>query len=138
MIMLALLLMCLVPLLLVVSISFSAEESIRIFGYQLIPKIPSFEGYAFLFHQRATMLRTLWMSVLVTALGTSLGIVLNSLMGYVLSRREYRLNKFFVWYVFIPHDLFRRACFKLFYNFPVFKAKRYRLGFDSAHCGKLF
>jgi len=101
-IMLALLVMCLVPLLLVVSISFSAEESIRIYGYQLIPRIPSLEGYAFLFQQRVTMLRTLWMSVLVTVLGTSLGVVLNSLMGYVLSRREYKLNKFFVWYVFIP------------------------------------
>jgi len=101
-IMLALLVMCLVPLLLVVSISFSAEESIRLYGYQLIPRIPSFEGYAFLFQQRVTMFRTLWMSVLVTVLGTSLGIILNSLMGYVLSRREYRLNKFFVWYVFVP------------------------------------
>jgi putative aldouronate transport system permease protein len=101
-IMLALLVMCLVPLLLVVSISFSAEESIRIYGYQLIPRIPSIEGYAFLFHQRLTMLRTLWMSVLVTGIGTSLGIVLNSLMGYVLSRREYKFNKFFIWYVFIP------------------------------------
>jgi len=101
-IMLALLVMCLVPLLLVVSISFSAEESIRIYGYQLIPRIPSIEGYAFLFQQRLTMLRTLWMSVLVTGIGTSLGVVLNSLMGYVLSRREYKLNKFFVWYVFIP------------------------------------
>jgi len=101
-IMLALLVMCLVPLLLVVSISFSAEESIRLYGYQLIPKITSLEGYAFLFRQRVTMLRTLWMSVLVTVTGTSLGIVLNSLMGYVLSRREYKFNRFFVWFVFIP------------------------------------
>jgi len=100
--MLALALICLIPLLLVVSISFSSEESIRVYGYQLIPGIPSVEGYAFLFQQRVTMLRALWMSVMVTGIGTSLGIILNSLMGYVLSRREYRLNKFFVWYVFIP------------------------------------
>jgi putative aldouronate transport system permease protein len=100
--MLALVAICLIPLLLVVSISFSSEESIRLYGYQLIPGIPSIEGYTFLFQQRVTMLRTLWMSVMVTGLGTSLGIILNSLMGYVLSRREYRLNKFFVWYVFIP------------------------------------
>jgi len=101
-IMLVLALLCLVPLLLVLSISFSAEESLRLYGYQLIPKIPSIDGYAFLFKQRATMLRTLWMSVFVTGIGTSLGIILNSLMGYVLSRREYKLNRFFVWYVFIP------------------------------------
>jgi putative aldouronate transport system permease protein len=101
-IILALALMCLVPLLLVVSISFSAEESIREYGYQLLPKITSVEGYTYLFQQRETMLRTLWMSVVVTGTGTCLGIILNSLMGYVLSRREYKLHNFFTWYVFIP------------------------------------
>ena len=93
---------CAIPLLLALSISLSAEESIRLYGYQLIPKIISFDGYAYLFNQRETMLRNLWMSVLVTVTGASLGIILNSLMGYVLSRREYKLQKFFIWYVFIP------------------------------------
>jgi len=101
-VMLALTVVCLIPLWLVVSISFSAEESIRLYGYQLIPKIPSVEGYAYILKERSIISRTLWMSVLVTGVGTSLGIVLNSLMGYVLSRREYKLNRFFVWYVFIP------------------------------------
>jgi len=101
-ILLSLVAVCVIPLLLAVSISLSAEESIRIYGYQLIPKIISFDGYAYLFNQHETMLRTLWMSIVVTVTGTSLGIILNSLMGYVLSRREYKLQKFFVWYVFIP------------------------------------
>ena len=101
-ILLILVLMCLVPLLLVLSISFTAEESIREYGYQFIPRIIAFEGYTYLFQQRETMLGTLWMSVMVTVTGTTLGIVLNSLMGYVLSRREYKLQKFLVWYVFIP------------------------------------
>jgi putative aldouronate transport system permease protein len=101
-VMLVLALMCLIPLLLVVSISFSAEESIRVYGYQLIPKIISVEGYGYLFRERETMLRTLWMSVVVTGIGTALGVILNSLMGYVLSRREYKLHNFFTWYVFIP------------------------------------
>jgi len=99
---LALVALCVIPLMLVVSISLSAEESIRIYGYQLIPKIISFDGYAHLFNQRETMLRTLWMSVVVTIVGTAMGIILNSLMGYVLSRREYKLQKFFIWFVFIP------------------------------------
>jgi putative aldouronate transport system permease protein len=100
--MLALTAACVIPLLLVVSISLSAEESIRTYGYKLIPKIVSFDGYGYLLNQRETMLRTLWMSVVVTVVGTALGIILNSLMGYVLSRREYKLQKFFIWFVFIP------------------------------------
>lgn len=38
----------------------------------------------------------------VTAIGTVLGVALTSLMGYVLSRREYRLNGFMAIVVFIP------------------------------------
>jgi putative aldouronate transport system permease protein len=101
-IMLVLVAVCLIPLLLVVAISFSAEDSIRLYGYSLFPKIVSVEGYAYLFRERQTILMTLWMSILVTGIGTALGILLNSLMGYVLSRREYKLQKFFTWYVFIP------------------------------------
>jgi len=98
----ALALVCIVPMLLVVSISFSAEQSITEAGYRFIPKIFSLDGYGFLFRQKGTILRALGMSVFVTAVGTSIGVMLNSLMGYVLSRRDYRLNKFLTWLVFIP------------------------------------
>ncbi|MCL2127508.1 MAG: carbohydrate ABC transporter permease [Treponema sp.] len=101
-VMILLCLACLVPLLLVLAVSFSSEESIREFGYRLIPGSFSAEGYAYLYKQRAAVLPALGVSVFVTAAGTALGVVLNSLMGYVLSRREYKLQKFFVWFVFIP------------------------------------
>jgi putative aldouronate transport system permease protein len=91
-----------VPVLLVLSISFSAEESINTYGYRLIPKIISFEGYGFLLKESSTILRAMGMSVFVTVVGTAIGVLLNSLMGYVLSRKEYRLNGFFTWLVFIP------------------------------------
>ena len=93
---------CLIPLLLVLGISFYAEESIREQGYRLLPGVFSVEGYAYLFRERGTILNSLGMSVLVTVTGTVLGILLNSLMGYVLSRREYKLQKFFTWFVFVP------------------------------------
>jgi putative aldouronate transport system permease protein len=95
-------LVCLVPLLLVLAISLSAESSLREWGYQLLPRAFSFEGYTYLFKQQQTILRALGVSLFVTAAGTALGVVLNALMGYVLSRREYRLQKFFTWFVFIP------------------------------------
>jgi putative aldouronate transport system permease protein len=101
-IMVVLALICIVPMLLVVSISFSAENSLREYGYRLIPKMFSLEGYSYLFKQRGTILPALGMSLFVTAAGTAMGVVLNALMGYVLSRREYKLQKFFVWFVFIP------------------------------------
>ncbi|MDR3174405.1 MAG: carbohydrate ABC transporter permease, partial [Treponema sp.] len=93
---------CLVPLLLVVAISFSDQIAVQESGYRLIPTVVSFEGYKFLYEQRAMILRTLGMSLFVTGAGTILGIALTTSMGYILSRFEYRLQKFFTWFVFIP------------------------------------
>jgi len=100
--MIVLCLICIIPMLLVLAISFSAEESLREYGYRLLPRIFSFDGYTYLYTQRETILPALFVSLFVTVCGTALSVVLNSLMGYVLSRREYKLQKFFVWFVFIP------------------------------------
>jgi len=100
--MLALCLVCIIPILLVVSVSLTDETSLREYGYRLVPKEVSLEGYAFLFRNQGMILQALGVSVFITVVGTSLGVVLNSFMGYVLSRREYKLQRFFVWFVFIP------------------------------------
>jgi putative aldouronate transport system permease protein len=101
-VMIVLSLVCIIPMLLVVSISFSSEEALREYGYRLIPASFSLEGYAYLFKQGGTIFPSLGMSILVTSIGTSLGVILNALLGYVLSRREYKLQPFYVWFVFIP------------------------------------
>jgi putative aldouronate transport system permease protein len=95
-------LLCIVPFILAVSISLSAEETIYAYGYRLVPKIVSLEGYRFLLGQRLILLNAFGMSVMVTAAGTALGLLLCSSMGYVLYRREFRLRQFYIWLVFIP------------------------------------
>lgn len=95
-------LMCVVPMLLVLSISFSAESSLNDYGYQFIPKTFSFDGYKYIFTQSPAIMRALGVSVFVALTGTVLGVILNALMGYVISRNGFKLKKFFVWYVFIP------------------------------------
>ncbi|MDR0669435.1 MAG: carbohydrate ABC transporter permease [Treponema sp.] len=95
-------LVCLVPLLLVIAISFSDQMTVQESGYRLIPRVVSFEGYTFLYEQRAMILRTLGMSLFVTSVGTIFGIILTTSMGYILSRLEYKLQKFFTWLVFVP------------------------------------
>lgn len=91
-----------VPVFLVLSISLTSEASLHQYGYRLFPREFSFEGYRFLYSQRHIILQAMGISVFITAFGTMLGVVLNSLLGYVLSRREYKLQKFFIWFVFIP------------------------------------
>ena len=101
-VLLSITLACLIPLLLVLSISFSTEASMAEHGYKLIPRGWTLEGYIYLFKQRIIILRALWMSVFITVTGTLLGGLLTTVMGYVLSRREFKMNKFFMWLVFIP------------------------------------
>lgn len=95
-------LICIIPAVLVVSISFSAEQSINEYGYRLIPKIISLEGYSYLLGQGALIIRALGVSLFVTIVGTALGTLLTTLMGYVLSRPDYKLNGFLTMLVFIP------------------------------------
>ena len=83
---------CIIPLLLVVAISLSSEDSIREYGYQFIPAEFSVEGYTFLKDQVVMILRALGVSLFVTVVGTVLGTLLTTLMGYVMSRPNYKLK----------------------------------------------
>lgn len=93
---------CVIPILLVVSISLSSEESIRQFGYSMIPKEFSIEGYTFLLQQGTMILQALGVSLFVTIVGTVLGVLLTTLMGYSMSRPAYKLKGLLTWIVFIP------------------------------------
>ncbi len=93
---------CIVPVFLVLSISFSSEASIREFGYRLIPHEFSLAAYEFLFSEGSVILRAFGVSGMVTVLGTVIGVALTTAMGYVLSRRTFKLRGFFTYVVFIP------------------------------------
>lgn len=95
-------LVCVVPTLVVLSISLSSEESIRQTGYHLFPTSFSGEAYGFIVQQGTMILRSLGVSLLVTIGGTVLGILLTTSMGYVISRSNYKLKGLLIWIVFIP------------------------------------
>lgn len=95
-------LICVVPVFLIFMISVSAEQSIARNGYRFRPDAFSLESYRFLFQEGRQIVRALEMSILVTVVGTVLGVMLTSTMGYVLSRKEHKLNVFLSMIVFIP------------------------------------
>lgn len=95
-------LLCVIPVIVVLSISFSSEESIRETGYHLLPVALSAEAYVYIIKQGTMILRALGVSALVTVIGTVLGVLLTASMGYVLARPNYKLRGFLTWVVFIP------------------------------------
>ncbi len=93
---------CIIPVIFVFMISISAEESIKLNGYRFIPETFSMESYHFLFQEHEMILQALGVSVFVAVVGTIIGLMLTSTMGYVLSRNSYKLNGFLTMVVFIP------------------------------------
>lgn len=95
-------LMCIFPLLFAFSISITSESALQAGGYHLIPQELSGAAYKFLWNERAMILRAFAMSVLVTCIGTVITVCLTTSMGYVASRRSFKLKKLYTWIIFIP------------------------------------
>lgn len=95
-------LLCVIPLIFVAVISITGESSIQEFGYKFIPKEISFSAYQYLWESKGQIFTSFFVSIVVTIGGTILGLFLNATMGYVLSRKDYPLKKFFTYVVFIP------------------------------------
>ena len=95
-------LMCIVPVIFVFIISISSEASLAKYGYSFLPAELSDAAYLYLWKERIMILKALWISVLVTIGGTILGLGLTTSMGYVLSRKSYKLQSFYTWVIFIP------------------------------------
>ena len=93
---------CIFPVLYVFMISISSEQSISKNGYAFFPSSYSNAAYQFLWNERGTISHALLISVIVTLVGTALGVMLTTMIGYVLSRPGYKLKGFFTWMVFIP------------------------------------
>lgn len=95
-------LVCIIPVIFIFMISISSEDSIAQNGYRFIPEVFSLDAYRFLAREISMIVDALGISVLVTVVGTVLGVALTTLMGYVISRSTYKLNNFFTMLVFIP------------------------------------
>ena len=91
-----------IPVVFVFIVSISSEESIRLYGYSFLPRSLSGAAYQFLWNEKGTIFGALGITVVVTILGTLLGLLLTTTMGYSLSRPYFRLKSFYTWVVFIP------------------------------------
>lgn len=89
-----------VPLLYLVSISFSSDDSIVEYGYRLLPKQISLEAYRYLLAAPGQILRAYAVSVAATACGTLLGLFLSTTLAYVMMRKDYILSRFTSFFVF--------------------------------------
>lgn len=85
-------LVCILPFVYVLAVSFTAPHIVAQGGFILYPKEFSLAAYKYIFSTN-TLIRSLGISIYVTTLGTLVNLVLTSLLAYPLSRRNLRGRK---------------------------------------------
>lgn len=86
---------CILPLLLVVIVSFSSEQSIFQNGYSFFPTEWSLGAYRFFFKLGDQLVRSYGITVFVTVVGTLFSLFITAMFAYVLSRSDYAYNRLF-------------------------------------------
>lgn len=80
---------CVLPFLIILSGSLTDNGIIVREGFSLIPKAPTLDAYRTLLQNPASLISGYRVTIIVTAIGTAVGILLVSLTGFVLSRKEF-------------------------------------------------
>jgi len=93
-------LLCLIPFILVLSISLSNELKISQFGYSLLPRDFTVYAYQFIFALPETILNAYRVTIAVTFLGTGFSLLVTALIAYPLSRKYLRFRNAISFYVF--------------------------------------
>ncbi len=93
-------LMCIIPFLFVVIISFSSQDSIRNIGFSFIPQTWSLEAYKYVIDLGDQLWRSYFNSFFVTILGTGLSVLMCVLYSYALFRKDFKYRTFFTFFSF--------------------------------------
>ncbi len=91
---------CLLPMVLIISISLSSEKEITLHGFSLLPRTLTAFAYEYVLKVPDQLIRAYGVTGLVTASGTAIGLLSASLLAYVLSRQDFRLRGPLSFYVF--------------------------------------
>ena len=89
-----------IPMALVVVVSFSSELSIANKGFSFFPETWTLEGYRYLAKMGDQVLRSYGITIFYTVTGTLMSLTVMSLYAYVLAQRSFRHHKFMTWILF--------------------------------------
>lgn len=88
-------LLCIVPFIFVIIISFTSEDSIRQIGYSFMPLSWSTQAYKYVFQLGDALWRSYFNSFLITVVGTILSVAICVLYSYPLYRKDFKYRNFF-------------------------------------------
>ena len=86
--------LCILPFIFVIIISFSSEESIRMIGYSFRPLEWSTAAYKFVFDMGVQLWRSYFNSFFVAIVGTTTSLIMCVLYAYALFRQDFKYRNF--------------------------------------------
>ena len=92
---------CLMPFILIVIVSFSAETSIGRHGYSFFPAEWSLSAYRVLFSSTSMVPNSYWVTIQVTVLGTLLASLISFCCGYALASKLCKYRNILSLYFYI-------------------------------------
>ncbi|WP_367618569.1 carbohydrate ABC transporter permease [Paenibacillus andongensis] len=92
--------MCLIPFLMIVIGSVTEESHIIKNGYSLIPSVLSLDAYEFIFKNPKQIVSAYQITLLVTIVGTLIGLFITAMTAYVLQRKDFKNRNVFSFYFF--------------------------------------
>lgn len=93
-------LLTVLPLLLIVIISFSSTNSISQVGYNFFPVEWSFEGYYYTFKMGSQLVYSYLVTIAHSVLGTALGLLIMAMYAYVICQKRFWLGRRLTWFLF--------------------------------------
>lgn len=85
--------MCLLPVLLVIIVSFSSDESINVKGFSFLPAEWSLKAWEYVLGFGRQLVVSYGVTIFITVAGTAFGLVVMAMFAYTLSRRCFELRK---------------------------------------------
>lgn len=92
--------LCIIPIITIISISLSNETEIALKGYSLIPRGLTTRAYSIIFNNPRQIFNSYLISISITAIGGVLGLLVISLIAYPLSRKDFAYKNKLTFYVF--------------------------------------
>lgn len=90
---------CIIPFLIIVSSSFTSEAVIRAEGVQLLPKDVTLEAYKMV-TKNGGIWKSYILTILMTAVGTGIGLSIISMTGYALQRKDFFFRNAISFYIY--------------------------------------
>lgn len=92
--------LCVIPIIMIVSASFTSEASLARNGFSLIPVDFSTAAYDYIFRDPSQIIQSYGVSLFVTISGSAVSLLLSALLAYALSRPEFQFRRSIAFFVF--------------------------------------